>query len=179
MIYDLHFGTYFDADFFQITCCKESKNMVVEKHLRGNDNFLLKKCCLVITRNKKYLLKQVVPTTCAPEKMFFAPAILLKICELFLFRQTSRYSCIYIYILKRIYLGLYEFFWGIPANKRPNKYCSEALAQGYSVKSVFLEISHNSQESTCARVSSVNLSKRDSGIGLFLWILQNFREHLF
>ena len=51
MIYNLHFWTYFDADFFQITCCKESKNMVVQKNLKGNDNFLLNECCLVITRN--------------------------------------------------------------------------------------------------------------------------------
>ena len=43
MICDLHFGLYFDAVFFQITCSEESKNMVVEKNFKGNDNFLFKK----------------------------------------------------------------------------------------------------------------------------------------
>ena len=78
-------------------------------------------------------------------------------------------------------------------------------------KKVFLEISENSQENACARVSfliklqpsyfpvfglnteiyGVNLSeykkirdlqlylKRDSGTGVFLWILRNFQEHFF
>ena len=57
---------------------------------------------------------------------------------------------------------------------------SEAVAQRCSVKKVFLEISQNSQENTCARASVlVKLHayaywKRDSGTGVFLWILQNF-----
>ena len=33
----------------------------------------------------------------------------------------------------------------------------EAVAQGCSVKKVFLEISQNSQENTCARVSSLQI----------------------
>ena len=41
---------------------------------------------------------------------------------------------------------------------------SEAVVQMCSVKKVFLEISQNSQESTCTRVS---------------WILWNFQEHIF
>ena len=50
-------------------------------------------------------------------------------------------------------------------------------------KKVFLDISQNSQENTCARVSfSIKLQaldlqlylKRDSGTGVFLWVLQNF-----
>ena len=49
-----------------------------------------------------------------------------------------------------------------------------------SVKKVFLEISQNSQENTCARVSFlIKLQAWDSGTGIFLWILQNFLEHLF
>ena len=52
-----------------------------------------------------------------------------------------------------------------------------------SIKKVFLEISQNSQENTCARVSiliklqALGLQlyqNRDSGKGAFLWILQNF-----
>ena len=42
----------------------------------------------------------------------------------------------------------------------------EAIIQRCSVKKVFLEISQNSQENTCARVSF--FSKRDSGTDVFL-----------
>ena len=41
----------------------------------------------------------------------------------------------------------------------------EAVVQRFSVEKEFLEISQNSQENTCARVS---LLKRDSGTGVFL-----------
>ena len=49
---------------------------------------------------------------------------------------------------------------------------------------MFLEISQNSQENTCGRVSflierSATLLKKDSSTGVFLWILRNFEEHLF
>ena len=59
----------------------------------------------------------------------------------------------------------------------------EAVAQKCSVKKVFLEISQNSQENTCAWVSFLIkllasalqfYLKRDSGTVVFLWILQNF-----
>ena len=40
-----------------------------------------------------------------------------------------------------------------------NIYCSEAVVQKYSVKKVFLKISQNSQENTCARVSFCVLDK--------------------
>ena len=43
-------------------------------------------------------------------------------------------------------------------------------------KKVFLEISQNPQENICTVVS---ILKRDSGTGVFLWILRNFWEHLF
>ena len=48
---------------------------------------------------------------------------------------------------------------------------SEAVAQRFSVKKEFLEISHNSQENTCARVSFI-IKLQASGV--FLWILWNF-----
>ena len=53
---------------------------------------------------------------------------------------------------------------------------------------MFLEISQNSQENPCARVSFlIKLQasglqlyyKRDSGTGIFTWLLWNFKEHLF
>ena len=65
---------------------------------------------------------------------------------------------------------------------------AEAVTQRCSVKKVFLEISQNSQENTCIRVSflikllALGLPlywKRDSGTGVFLWILWIFWEHLF
>ena len=52
-----------------------------------------------------------------------------------------------------------------------------------SCREVFLEIPQNSQENTCTRVSFFNkvaggacnfIKKRDSGTGVFLWILRNF-----
>ena len=44
---------------------------------------------------------------------------------------------------------------------------------------MFLEISPNSQENTCTRVSFFNKAGFCwSGTGVFLWILQNFSEHL-
>ena len=43
---------------------------------------------------------------------------------------------------------------------------SEAVEQRCSVRKVLSEISQNSQENTCARVSAT-LSKRDSGTGVF------------
>ena len=49
----------------------------------------------------------------------------------------------------------------------------EAVVWRCSVKKVFLEISQNSQENTCARVSFFYY-KRDSVTGAFLWILRSF-----
>ena len=71
------------------TCFKESKNMAVEKDLWVT-NFYKKQCLPVITRNIKHLSKQVAPITCALEKRLFAVAIILKVCELFLFRQSKK-----------------------------------------------------------------------------------------
>ena len=59
---------------------------------------------------------------------------------------------------------------------------SETVTQRCSVKKLFLEISQNSQENICARVSFLKklqaapatLLKRDSSRGVFLWILRNF-----
>ena len=59
----------------------------------------------------------------------------------------------------------------------------EAVIWRYSVEKVFLEISQNSQENTCAKVSfliklhacGLHLyQKRDSSTGLFLWFLRYF-----
>ena len=48
--------------------------------------------------------------------------------------------------------------------------------QRCSVKKVFLEISSNLLEDTCARASSlIKLQAR----GVFPWIIRNFKEHLF
>ena len=45
----------------------------------------------------------------------------------------------------------------------------EVVAQTFSLKNVFLEISQNSQENTCARVSIlIKLQNRDSGTVVFL-----------
>ena len=62
---------------------------------------------------------------------------------------------------------------------------SEAVPRRYSVKKVLLKILLNSQENTCGRVSfliklqALQLIKKDSSEGVFLWILRNFQEHLF
>ena len=62
---------------------------------------------------------------------------------------------------------------------------SEAVSRRCSGKKVFLKISQNSQENTCARVSFLNKvtclrpAKRDSDTGVFLWILRNFKENFF
>ena len=62
-------------------------------------------------------------------------------------------------------------------------FSAEAAFRRFSVKKIFLKISKNWQENTCARVSfSIKLQvlglqlclKRDSGTGVFLWFLQNF-----
>ena len=47
---------------------------------------------------------------------------------------------------------------------------------------MFLQMSQNSQENSCATASGLRpatLLKRDSGTGVFLWILWHFYEHLF
>ena len=50
---------------------------------------------------------------------------------------------------------------------------TKSVVRGYSVKNVFLEISQNSQENICVRVSFLNfllifIKERDSGTGVFL-----------
>ena len=60
---------------------------------------------------------------------------------------------------------------------------AEAVAQRPSVKKLFLEILQNLQENACGRASFLIklqawglqlYEKRDSGTGVFLWILRNF-----
>ena len=64
----------------------------------------------------------------------------------------------------------------------------EAATKGVLWKEVSLEISQNSQRNTCAIVSFLTKLhalgwqlywKRDFGAGVFPWILQSFKEHLF
>ena len=52
----------------------------------------------------------------------------------------------------------------------------EAVAQTCSVKKEFLEISQNSQENTCARLSFLIKLQAppEKETGVFLWILRNF-----
>ena len=45
----------------------------------------------------------------------------------------------------------------------------------FSIKKVFLQISQNSQENTCARISPL----RDSITGFFLWIFWNLKDLYF
>ena len=72
-----------------------------------------KHCLSVVTWNKNNLSQQVVPITYTLEKRFFAVAILLKVYESFLFRQSKKLV---------IYFGLYESSFGISEKKRQNKY---------------------------------------------------------
>ena len=51
--------------------------------------FIKKHCLPVVTWNKNDLSKQVVPITYTLEKRFYAVAILLKVFESFLFRQSK------------------------------------------------------------------------------------------
>ena len=49
---------------------------------------------------------------------------------------------------------------------------------------MFLKMSQYSQQNTCVGVSfseivACNFTKINSGTGVFLWILQNFKEHIF
>ena len=64
--------------------------MAVEKILRVTINFYKKHCPQLVTWNKNNLSKQVVPITHTMEKRFCAVAILFKVCELFLFRQSKK-----------------------------------------------------------------------------------------
>ena len=52
----------------------------------------------------------------------------------------------------------------------------EAATAGALWKKMFLKVSQNSQENTCARVS---YWKKDSGAGVFLWNLWNIHQWLF
>ena len=75
-------------DSFQITYVKESKNKAVEKNLRVTINYYKELCLPVIIWNKKYIWMQVVQISYTLEKSFLQLP-LLKLCELFLFRESS------------------------------------------------------------------------------------------
>ena len=74
-----------------------------------------------------------------------------------------------------------KVFWKVLWNSRSSH-------RRCSIKKVFLRIPQNSQEITCARVSFLIkfqasglqfYEKRDSGAGVFLWILRNLQEGSF
>ena len=53
--------------------------------------------------------------------------------------------------------------WESSRHEKPWSFHSEAVVQTYSVKKVFLEISQNSQENTCARVpKACNFIKKET-----------------
>ena len=95
-------------------CFEESMKMVVEKNLRVMADIYKKQCIPIITWNKKYLSKQVVPITYTLEKRFFAVPTFLKVCELFLFRQSKK-TC-FVLLSTWVFFG---FLW----KKIANKYC--------------------------------------------------------
>ena len=70
-------------------------------------------------------------------------------------------------------------------SKFSNLFRQKQPTEAFFIKKVFLEISQNSQENICARVSfliKLQVSglqlywKRGSGTGIFLWILRNFKN---
>ena len=72
--------------------------MAVEKNLRVTINFYEKHCLPVVTWSKNNSSKQVVPIICSLEKRFFAVTILVKVCELFLFRQSKKTCDILLFV---------------------------------------------------------------------------------
>ena len=88
--------------------------MAIEKNLRVTINFYEKYCLPIATWNKNNLSKQVVPIIYTLEKRFFTVTILLKVCELFLFRQSKKTCDI---------LWSAGVFFGLTEKRRPNKYC--------------------------------------------------------
>ena len=90
------------------------------------------------------------------------------------FTLLSKFHFLFSSSIKKLSLQRKDIFW------QPKL---EVVAQRCSVKKVFLKVLKNSQENTCARVfllrelqaSACNfIKKRDSGKGVFLWILWNF-----
>ena len=77
----------------------------------------------------------------------------------------------------------WSFTWRISSTM------SRISHQRCSIKKGFLKISQKFTENTCARVSFLIklkepeacnfIKKRNSGTGVFLWILRNFKEHLY
>ena len=77
--------------------------MGIGKNLRVTINFYKKQRFPVITRNKKHLSKQ--------DNRIFTVAMLLKVCELFIFRQSK--SRCFVYIVPKCKIENLEFhiFW--------------------------------------------------------------------
>ena len=78
-----------NTDFFQNTSFKELKNMTAEKNLSLTINFYRKLCLAVISWNKKYLSKQVGAKHTHWRNSFWQ-LLVLKVCELFHFRQSKK-----------------------------------------------------------------------------------------
>ena len=77
--------------------------MLVKRDLRVRMNFY-KNYLPFGTYNKNNLLKQPVPITYTLLKKFFAVAIILKVCELFIFKQSKTTCSI---------LGMYDSSWSV------------------------------------------------------------------
>ena len=65
----------------------ESKNIAVEKNIRVTINFYKKQCFPVIIWNEKIIIEARCTNNM---QLFFAAAMLLKVCELFHFRQSKK-----------------------------------------------------------------------------------------
>ena len=118
VIWEVHFGTLVlalhcysgdkiqNTDFFQITCFKENKNMMVEQNLSItiNTDFQL-------SWNKKHLSKQVVPITDKLEKRLFAVATFEGLWVLSF--QTEYKTC------KVLWSGW--IFFGFSEKRRPQR----------------------------------------------------------
>ena len=123
---------------------------------------------------KKYINK---------DKEFFDENLLLFLFQLLKFRKLRKLKCKKLYICRRPPEFWIQniFNYNFQQNLRLLQHSSRHYLPRQ--KQVFLKISQNSLENTCARVSFLIrfqasglqlYLKRDSGTGVFLWILLNF-----
>ena len=119
------------------------------------------------------------------DKEFFDENLLLLLFQLLKFRKLRKRKCKKIYIRRRPPKFWVQniFNYNLQQNLRFLQHSSRHyLPRQKQLPEVFLEISQNSQENTCAKVSFLRFQvsglqlylKRDSGTGVFLWILLNF-----
>ena len=95
-----------------------------------------------------------------------------------IYEPIMNLSVVFLVILKHLNtLKLKEKKWNIRTEMACKKFnlapALEAVDQRWSVKKVFLEISQNSQENICARVSFL-INLQILAQVFFLWILRNF-----